>query len=248
MNKKELKFLLKNSPHLRRYMNKYGVDPNVKDEVGTTALMENGKILITSRLLKNGWDINAQDIYGHSAIDHAIDVGGWKIAKLLLQYNLEEKILISALYNCLRVNFGCRKVVWDQIILQIIEKLGGITPEKCPDALLFAFGGRFIPYISCFIAAGFVFKEEKLLEYYDYDYDGQAKIYEKFMKNKNFSFHNCSNYPLYIENGVLHARPELYTKVWPPLPRKKKKFLFSKPNLHTMNFIANWTTRLSPEG
>lgn len=254
MNKQDKTIILRHCPDLKKFMDEIGWEPGDKDCIGKTALMyalENAKSFYSRKavyiLLKNGWNINDMDDGGNHALSYALDVRRWSLGEeLLKRYKVTQEGLVNCLYEALHTYFFGYKPMADKVIMTIIRQLGGITPGKCPLAMMFAYGGRAIPYIAPMACAGFTIDPQQYEKYYSPEFDVREGIYQQFMKmNEPFQFHNVDGYPLCVENGVLHARPEWSGRLWPHLSRKRKKWFYIKPSVHALNDIASWTSRLS---
>ena len=64
-----------------------GVDINIQDDIGTTALMlaaENGSMEIVKYLIENGADVNLKNYYADTALIHAVWSGEIEIVRLFL--------------------------------------------------------------------------------------------------------------------------------------------------------------------
>lgn len=246
--KRDLRIIQRKHRYILRFMNKFGYEPEDRGWGETALIYSECNTDLAMLLIRNGWDPLAHDDNGISFLYRASDSSNRPIWEILLRHEHPQKDLVHALCYALAHYIFLGKREGDWYILSLIEKLGGITPENCPLALYIAYANNALPYIPALMAAGFSIKTHD--KNYDYKYRHYCvpKLHQKFLRGlRNFSFVNCDDYPLYVENGTVRARPEHYKKLWPHVPRNKKgkRGFFHFKDIKTMNFVAKWTLSLS---
>lgn len=234
MNKKiKQKPLTIMSPYKLRFIRKYGDTTDSCDEEGKTLLINIIETGCSSSdefhdlfyVLNHGWDINRQDVYGNTALDHALDMGNIEILYILLRYNPSYYSLQKAIKTALQ-NYSRYMLDYSKAILHLIHILGGISKQQNPDLMEYAIEGAAYPMIIPLLKAGYSLPEnmEDHVPMYLYDHHEFKRFFQFYAKVNDWAneFDFSDNSPFYIKDGILHSRPQYAQLLIPHFSRKYK--------------------------
>lgn len=238
-------------PYKLRFIRKYGDKIDSCDEENKTLLIniiECG--CSTSKefhdlfyALNHGWDINRQDVYGNTALDHAIDMGNLDILYILLKYNPSYFSLQKATKTILQ-NYSRDNIEYCKAMIHLIHILDGISKQQNPDLMKYAIEGSAYPMIIPLLKAGYSLPEnmENHVPMYLYGHHEFERFFQFYANVNKWAdeFDFAENSPLYVKDGILKSRPQYAQLLVPHFSRKYK--IRIKRNNYTLSYMHAMAT------